>query len=100
MLVLWNGDNIPVNELGKRLYLDSGTITPLLKKLEAKELLERIRDTNDERNVRINLTQKGRDLKSQVRHIPKKILAETGVPASEAESILQNLLSVLDRVNK
>src|SRR5699024_11568474 len=43
MLVLWNGDNIPVNELGKRLYLDSGTLTPMIKKLETKNLLKRVR---------------------------------------------------------
>ena len=99
MLVLWNGDNIPVNELGKRLYLDSGTITPLLKKLEGKELVERIRDTNDERAVLVRVTLKGLELKNSVRNIPEKILAETGVPAEEANNVLEILKSILVRVN-
>jgi len=99
MLVLWNGDNIPVNELGKRLYLDSGTITPLLKKLEGKELVERIRDTNDERAVLVRVTPKGLELKNSVRNIPERILAETGVPAEEANDVLEILKSILVRVN-
>ena len=99
MLVLWNGDNIPVNELGKRLYLDSGTITPLTKKLEAKELVERIRDTNDERNVLVRVTPKGYELKFKVSNVPEKILSETGVPVSEADDILLTLRSILERVN-
>jgi len=99
MLVLWNGDNIPVNELGKRLYLDSGTITPLLKKLESKELVERVRDTNDERAVLVRVTEKGLKLKNSVRNIPEKILAETGVPAEEANDVLEILKSILVRVN-
>ena len=99
MLVLWNGDNIPVNELGKRLYLDSGTITPLLKKLESNGLVERIRDTNDERNVLVRVTSKGFELKESVRNIPEKILTETGVPAEEANYVLEILKSILVRVN-
>jgi len=99
MLVLWNGDNIPVNELGKRLYLDSGTITPLLKKLESNGLVERIRDTNDERNVLVRVTSKGFELKESVRNIPEKILTETGVPAEEANDVLEILRSILVRVN-
>ena len=99
MLVLWNGDNIPVNELGRRLYLDSGTITPLLKKLEAKELVERIRDTNDERNVLVRVTPKGYELKFKVNNIPEKILSQTGIPISEADNILLTLRSILERVN-
>lgn len=99
MLVLWNGDNIPVNELGKRLYLDSGTISPLLKKLEAKELVERIRDRFDERTVLVRVTPKGYELKEKVRIYPEKILADTGVPKEEAQAVLEVLKSILDRVN-
>ncbi len=100
MLVLWNGDNIPVNELGKRLYLDSGTITPLLKKLEIKELVERVRDTNDERNVLVRVSPKGFDLKNRVRTVPEKILSETGVPVEVANNVLEILKSILASVNK
>ena len=99
MLVLWNGDNIPVNELGKRLYLDSGTITPLLKKLECKELVERVRDKADERNVLVRVTQKGYELKEKVRNYPEKILIDTGVPVEEAQFVLELLKSILVKVN-
>ena len=99
MLVLWNGDNIPVNELGKRLYLDSGTITPLLKKLEIKQLVERVRDTNDERNVFVRVTRKGFELKDKVRPIPERVLSETGVSMEEANDVLETLKSILARVN-
>ena len=100
MLVLWNGDKIPVNELGRRLYLDSGTITPLLKKLEIKELIERARDTNDERTVLVSVSPKGYELKARVRNVPEKILLGTGVPEEEANTVLEILKSILFRVNK
>ncbi|WP_280768823.1 MarR family winged helix-turn-helix transcriptional regulator [Salipaludibacillus daqingensis] len=99
MLVLWNGDKISVNDLSKRLYLDSGTLTPLLKKLEGKGLIERYRDRNDERVVLVNVAPKGFELKDKVKHIPEKILAETGIPASEATEILTTLKSVLERTS-
>ena len=67
MLVLWNKDNIPVNELGKRLYLDSGTLTPMLKKLETKVLIKRVRDTVDGRNVLVELTKEGLEMKEQAK---------------------------------
>lgn len=100
MLVLWNKDNITVNELGKKLYLDSGTITPLLKKLETKGLVERVRDSNDERSVLVSVTNSGLELKNRVKNIPEKILSETGVPVEEANDILEHLKSILERVNK
>src|ERR1700742_1670263 len=59
MLVLWERDGLPVKEIGERLFLDSGTLTPLLKRMEAAELLKRSRSTEDERQVLIALTQKG-----------------------------------------
>ncbi len=65
MLALWEKDGVSVGELGKKLYLDSGTLTPLLKKMERQGLLLRQRDSEDERVVLIALTQKGRDLKAK-----------------------------------
>src|ERR1700742_4704581 len=59
MLVLWERDGLSVKEIGERLFLDSGTLTPLLKRMEAAELLKRSRSTEDERQVLIALTQKG-----------------------------------------
>src|SRR5690625_141653 len=98
LLVLWNGDNIPVNELGKRLYLDSGTLTPMLKKLEMKNLIKRIRDTIDGRNVLVHLTDEGREMREQAKGIPKTILEETGIPIDEATDMLDKLNHILLKV--
>src|SRR6201995_1466873 len=59
MLVLWERDGVPVKDIGERLFLDSGTLTPLLKRLEAAELIKRTRSTEDERQLMIALTAKG-----------------------------------------
>ncbi len=100
MIVLWNKDNISANELGRKLYLDSGTITPLLKKLEIKGLIDRVVDTNDARYVLNRVTQKGNELKNMVKDVPEKILQETGVPIEEANNIKRILTSILDMVNR
>ncbi len=73
LLVLWEEDGLSVKELGNRLFLDSGTLTPLLKKLETQGLCNRIRDQIDERNVSIYLTAKGRELKGQAREVPSQV---------------------------
>src|SRR6185436_15253777 len=65
MLVLWEGDGLAVSELGQRLSLDSGTLTPLLKRLEGSGLISRLRDVQDERRVHIHLTPAGRKLKAR-----------------------------------
>lgn len=77
MLVLWEGDGLTVSELGQRLFLDSGTLTPLLKRLETAGLLNRIRAVDDERRVHLNLTAAGRKLKTKAAKIPGCILAAT-----------------------
>ena len=74
MLVLWERDGLMVSELGERLFLDSGTLTPLLKRLESASLIARIRDVQDERRVHITLTAAGRTLKTQAAEIPDCIL--------------------------
>ena len=70
MLALWEQDGVTVNELGQRLYLDSGTMTPLLKKLESQGLVARARDAEDERRVIVRLTDTGRALREQASEIP------------------------------
>lgn len=70
MLILWEKETITSHELGECLYLDSGTLTPLLKKLESKEYLTRQRDKNDERNLIISLTDKGLKLKDEAVSVP------------------------------
>jgi DNA-binding MarR family transcriptional regulator len=79
MLVLWQQDAVLVKDIGARLFLDSGTLTPLLKRLEVGGLLERRRDPQDERQVRISLTAAGRGLKAQAREIPEQLLCASGL---------------------
>ncbi|PWF54769.1 MarR family transcriptional regulator [Massilia glaciei] len=79
MLVLWQHDGLLVKDIGARLFLDSGTLTPLLKRLEAGGLLARRRDPRDERQVRISLTGAGRALRAQAREIPEQLLCASGL---------------------
>lgn len=74
LLVLWKGDGCSVKEIGRKLYLDSGTLTPLLKRLEDSELVVRKRSEEDERSVRIFLSLKGKKLKEKAVGIPSKLL--------------------------
>ncbi|MBA2672527.1 MarR family transcriptional regulator [Ramlibacter sp.] len=83
MLVLWEGDGLAVSELGQRLSLDSGTLTPLLKRLEALGLIGRLRAVDDERRVHIHLTAAGRRLKTRAAKVPGCVLAATGLPLAE-----------------
>ena len=103
LLALWEKDNVTVKELGKRLYLDSGTLTPLLKKLEGQELIKRKRSREDERNVYIQLTQSGSELQQHVQMIPEKMFCKTGVSLEQAKVIhkqLHELLRTLIQVEK
>ncbi len=79
MLVLWEGDGLSVTELGDRLALDSGTLTPLLKKLEAAGQLVRARDERDARALKVTLTAKGRHLRTKALSVPKAILCASGL---------------------
>ncbi|HCA5147000.1 TPA: MarR family transcriptional regulator [Acinetobacter baumannii] len=74
MLVLWEKDEITVSEIGSKLFLESSTLTPILKKLEALQLLNRTRSKEDERQVIITLSEKGKKLKEQAVNIPKHLL--------------------------
>lgn len=94
MIVLWEHENLSVKELGKFLYLDSGTLTPLLKKMEAKGLIKRSRDKDDERSVIISLTRKGEDLSSEADKVPQELFCKFDGDISELEG-LQNLLGKL-----
>ncbi|MDO7470179.1 MarR family transcriptional regulator [Acinetobacter baumannii] len=74
MLVLWEKDEITVSEIGSKLFLESSTLTPILKKLEAQQFLNRTRSKEDERQVIITLSEKGKKLKEQAVNIPTHIL--------------------------
>lgn len=77
MLVLWEGDGVTVGQVGERLNLDSGTLTPLLKRLQALGLLRRTRDAADERRVLLQLTTAGRSLRAQALAVPQAIACAT-----------------------
>ena len=87
MLVLWERDGLMVSELGDKLYLDSGTLTPLLKRLEASGYISRIRDVEDERRVYITLTSSGRKLKTRAAKIPGCILSASQCSVPELMSL-------------
>ncbi|HKM04313.1 MAG TPA: MarR family transcriptional regulator [Lachnospiraceae bacterium] len=94
LLALWEEDNINVKDLGKRLYLDSGTLTPILKKMEHAGLVQRKRSDTDERNVYILLTEKGRTLKVEAANVPKQLLCS--IPfGSEDDLSISKLLPTL-----
>jgi len=91
MMVLWEEKELNVKTLGERLFLDSGTLTPLLKKLEDKKYIERKKSTNDERNLIIKITSRGEKLKQEAKRIPEQI--GNCINLNEKESItLYNLL--------
>ena len=94
MLILWEQDDILVKDIGERLFLDSGTLTPLLKRLESAELIERKRDADDERQVRITLTKSGRALKRKAHGVPMQVLCASG-QSPEMLAELRSLLSVV-----
>ncbi len=95
MIVMWEEKSITVKELGKRLYLDSGTLTPLLKKMEAKGLLTRKRSFEDERNLIVTVTEEGERLKEMADGIPEKILACSEISLEEAVTLRALLLKIL-----
>ena len=73
MMVMWENEKVNVKELGEILYLDSGTLTPVLKKLEQKKFIDRSRDKDDERVLNVTLTDLGRELKDKALDVPKKM---------------------------
>ena len=93
LLVLWEGDGLTVKTLGERLHLDSGTLSPLLKKLEAKGIVRRERTEEDERSVHIVLTAKGRTLKKKAAMIPDCLTREVGLHKKELFTLLSGLKS-------
>jgi MarR family transcriptional regulator, organic hydroperoxide resistance regulator len=91
LLVLWDRGSVPVKELGAALQLDYGTLTPLLKRLEAHGLLRRERRTDDERSVQITLTPEGTALREQARAVPAFIGSSMGLSPAEFESLRASL---------
>ncbi|MBQ8161670.1 MAG: MarR family transcriptional regulator [Clostridia bacterium] len=94
-LALWETPEMTVKELGRRLMLDSGTLTPMLKKLEENGYLVRSRSREDERMVTVTLTERGRQLKEQVKGIPGSVGSCMPLDAQEAVTLYQLLYKVL-----
>ena len=99
MLVLWERDGVPVKDIGERLFLDSGTLTPLLKRLEAAHLVKRTRSREDERQVLIALTPQGHALKDKARAVPQSILAASDCSVSELVTMKDEIVALRDRLN-
>ena len=95
MLVLWDGSEVNVKELGEKLYLDSGTLTPLLKTLEGKGFISRVRSNNDERNLFICLTEKGKKLEKEALTIPKNVGSCINLNKDEAMELYNLLYKIL-----
>ncbi|GLW45238.1 MarR family transcriptional regulator [Streptomyces sp. NBRC 14336] len=99
MLVLWEQGTLPVKKLGEHLRLDSGTLSPLLKRLEAAGLVRRERSARDERSVEVGLTEEGAALRERALEVPRRIAAATGFEVEEINDLrtrLDALTSALD----
>ncbi|MCJ8500299.1 MarR family winged helix-turn-helix transcriptional regulator [Desulfatitalea alkaliphila] len=99
MLVLWEQDHQTVTAIGKRLYLDTGTLTPLLKRLEAQGRISRNRSADDERKVVVTLTQQGKALKNTARSIPEALFCRSGLTLEEFLSLKTSVSDLLLRMD-
>ncbi|WP_240121671.1 MULTISPECIES: MarR family winged helix-turn-helix transcriptional regulator [unclassified Streptomyces] len=91
LLVLWERGELPVKKLGEHLRLDSGTLSPLLKRLEAAGLVRRERSARDERSVQVGLTEEGSALRERARQVPRRIAAATGCDVDEIRALRERL---------
>lgn len=97
MLVLWEKENVNVKELGEKLFLDSGTLTPLLKKLEDKGYIKRYKADYDERNLVISLTNEGLNLKKEALDVPLNVSKCINLTNEEALSLYKILYKILEK---
>src|SRR5271154_5973224 len=100
MLVLWERDGVPLKDIGEGLFLDSGTLTPLLKRLEVAQLIKRTRSTEDERQVLIALTAQGQALKEKARAVPMSILSASACSVGELTAMKNEIVALRDRLNE
>jgi len=100
MMVLWERKSVTVKELGMELYLDSGTLTPLLKKLEARGLVTRCRSEADERNLIVTVTEKGMAIRNQALHIPEEMTKCINLEKEEIRVLYHTLYKMLEYVKE
>ena len=98
MMVLWENDGMSAKELAKKLFLDSGTLTPVLKKLEKKGYISRGRSEEDERTLLLEITDKGNELKEKAARIPEKMSGFIRLSQEEAQSLYIILYKILDNL--
>ena len=98
MMVFWEQKSLSVKSLGERLFLDSGTLTPLLKKMEVQGLIKRERDQNDQRSVIVTITAKGQDLRQKAITIPGKVGACISLNTEDAGTLYRLLYQVLGQM--
>ena len=98
MMVLWENNFLSVGQIGEALRLDTGTLTPLLKRLEAKELVLRRRSNLDERIVIVSLTDKGKDLKSEATCVPAELAKKIDLPAHEVKQLRELIHKILNTI--
>jgi DNA-binding MarR family transcriptional regulator len=99
MVVLWAGDDLTVGSIGDRLFLESSTLTPLLKRLEAAGYVTRVRDAADERQVRIRLTEAGRALQEKAKQTPGWVRLAFSDGVEEARDLTRRMTELRDRVS-
>ncbi|GJD47340.1 Organic hydroperoxide resistance transcriptional regulator [Methylobacterium crusticola] len=99
LLLLWEQDGLTMKAVGQRLYLDSGTLTPLLKRLEAAGLVRRARDAVDERLMRINLTEAGAALRQKAMPFPDEIFCAAGQPAERLIALRDEIVALRDSLH-
>ena len=100
MMVLWEHQRLTVNQIGEKLFLDSGTITPILKRLEAKSYIVRQRKIEDERVVEISLTDEGERLQDKACLIPEKMNDRLDLSETDVQELKQAISKLLDKINK
>ena len=100
LLCLWEKDNVPVKELGARLFLDSGTLTPLLKKMEGQGLVTRSRSGKDERTVYIQLTKEGKAMKQKCVSVPQQMMCQNIIDMKKAEPLLKTLHQIMHNMSE
>lgn len=98
MMVLWEHDGLPVNHIGEKLYLDSGTLTPLLKRLETKGFIRRERKKKDERVVEVYITESGKALQQKACEIPEKIFKKVNASSEDWMALKENVLKILSKL--
>lgn len=100
LMVLWEEEPLTVNSIGEKLHLDSGTLSPLLKKMEAKNLISRKRKAEDERVVEISLTEKGHEIKTEAASIPGKLMQQLEVTEEDFRQLKEISNKILNRISQ